>query len=169
MISCGNGRPKIGRVLERTNILSEAKLIRWEPMQADPAQLRDFAARYTAAWCSQDPTSVAGFYSHDGSLTVNSDVPAVGRSAITEVAQSFMTAFPDMRLVMDELLVQGDGIEYHWTLIGTNTGPGGAGHRVRISGFELWQIAADGLIASSQGHFDSSEYYRQLVCGVQER
>jgi len=137
-------------------------------MQAAPAQLRDFAVRYTAAWCSQDPTSVAGFYSRGGSLAVNNDVPAVGRNAIAEVAQSFMTAFPDMRLIMDEVLVNGDRVEYHWTLIGTNTGPGGAGHRVRISGFELWQIGADGLIASSQGHFDSSEYHRQLERGVEE-
>ena len=137
-------------------------------MQAAPGQLRDFAARYTAAWCSQDPTSVAGFYSCGGSLTVNKDVPAVGRNAIAEVAQSFMTAFPDMRLIMDEVLMQGDRVEYHWTLIGTNTGPGGAGHRVRISGFELWQIGAGGLIASSQGHFDSSEYQRQLERGVEE-
>jgi predicted ester cyclase len=137
-------------------------------MQADPAKLRDFAVRYTTAWCSQDPTSVAEFYSPDGSLTVNDDPPAVGRSAITEVAQSFMTAFPDIRLVMDKVLVQGDRTEYHWSLIGTNTGPGGTGHRVRISGFELWQLGADGLIASSQGHFDSSEYHRQLERGVQE-
>jgi hypothetical protein len=119
-------------------------------MRGDPAKLREFAARYTAAWCSQDPGRVAGFYSPGGSLTVNNDPPAVGRSAITEVAQSFMTAFPDMRLVMDKVLVQGDRTEYHWTLTGTNTGPGGAGHRVRISGFELWQIGADGLIASSR-------------------
>src|SRR5580704_7216284 len=136
-------------------------------MRGDPAKLREFAARYTAAWCSQDPGRVAGFYSPGGSLTVNNDPPAVGRSAITEVAQSFMTAFPDMRLVMDKVLVQGDRTEYHWTLTGTNTRPGGAGHRVRISGFELWQIGADGLIASSQGHFDSSEYHRQLERGVQ--
>jgi SnoaL-like domain len=149
-------------------ILSDARLIRWEPMQANPAQLRDFAAHYTAAWCSQDPARVAGFYSPGGSLAVNNDLPAVGRSAITEVAQSFMTAFPDMRLVMDKVLVRRDRVEYHWTLIGTNTGPGGAGHRVRISGFELWQIGADGLIASSQGHFHSSKYHRQLVRGVQE-
>lgn len=81
---------------------------------------------------------MAGFYSPSGALTVNKDVPAVGRSAITEVAQSFMTAFPDMRLVMDEVLVQGARIEYHWTLTGTNTGPGGTRHRVRISGFEVW-------------------------------
>jgi uncharacterized protein (TIGR02246 family) len=135
-------------------------------MQED--QLFDFAERYTAAWCSQDAASVATFYSADGSLTVNDSAPAVGRHAITEVAQSFMTAFPDMRVVMDEVLVRGDRAEYHWTLIGTNTGPGGTGHRVRISGFELWRIGADGLIASSQGHFDSSEYHRQLERGVRE-
>jgi len=79
-----------------------------------------------------------------------------------------MATLPDMRLVMDGAREQGDGIECHWTLIGTDTGPGGSGQRVRIRGFEVWQIATDGLIASSQGHFDSSEYHRQLASGVQE-
>jgi len=137
-------------------------------MQVDPAKLHDFAARYTAAWCSQNPTSVAAFYSVEGSLTVNGGAPAVGRDAIMEVARSFMTAFPDMRVVMGNLIMKNDRTEYHWTLIGTNTGPGGTGHRVRISGFELWQIGPDGLIASSQGHFDASEYQRQLEHGVQD-
>jgi predicted ester cyclase len=137
-------------------------------MQVDPAKLHDFAARYTAAWCSQDPTSVAAFYSVEGSLTVNGGAPAVGRDAIMEVARSFMTAFPDMRVIMGNLIMKNDRTEYHWTLIGTNTGPGGTGHRVRISGFELWQIGPDGLIASSQGHFDASEYQRQLEHGVQD-
>ena len=80
-----------------------------------------------------------------------------------------MTTFPDMQVVMDEVLVQVDGAEYHWTLIGTNTGPGGNGHRVRISGFERWQIGTDELIASSQGHFDALDYRHQLEHGVQER
>ena len=77
-----------------------------------------------------------------------------------------MTAFPDMQVIMDKLVLEGDRAKYHWTLIGTNTGPGGTGHRVRISGFELWQIGADGLIASSQGHFDAAEYRRQLQQGL---
>ena len=81
----------------------------------------DFAGRYAAAWCSQDPTSVAGFYSPGGLLSVNNDVPAVGRSAITEVAQSFMTAFPGYAVMMDEVLVHRYRIAYHWTLIGTYT------------------------------------------------
>jgi predicted ester cyclase len=128
--------------------------------------LLDFAQRYTAAWCSQDAASVAAFFSTDGSLSVNDNPPAVGRPAITAVAQSFMTAFPDLRVTMDQLLARDDRTEYHWTLTGANTGPGGTGHRVRISGHELWQIGSDGLIASSEGHFDNSEYQHQLQHGL---
>ncbi len=40
-----------------------------------------------------------------------------------------MIAFPDMRVVMDEVLARGDRAEYDWTLIGTNSGPGGTGQR----------------------------------------
>ena len=135
-------------------------------MQTDPVTLQDFATRYTAAWCSQDPARVAAFFSPGASLTVNEGAPAVGRSEITELARSFMTTFPDLKVVMDGLLLQEDGAEYHWTLSGTNTGPGGTGHRVRVSGCEKWRMGADGLIASSQGHFDAVEYRRQLEHGV---
>ncbi len=111
---------------------------------------------------------MAAFYSPDGSLCVNGGAPAVGRGAIAEVARGFMTAFPDMEVLMDGVLVQGDRAVYRWTLLGTNTGPGGTGQRVRISGFEVWQIGADGLIAESRGHFDSAAYQRQLERGVKD-
>jgi hypothetical protein len=85
--------------------------------------------RYTAAWCSQNPALVAAFYSNEGSLRVNDDPPAVGRQA--QVAQSFMSAFPDLCVVMDDLRIE-DEVEYHWTLFGTPGAPGGTGHGVRI-------------------------------------
>ncbi len=128
----------------------------------DEHSIRNLAEGYTAAWCSQNPARVAAFYDETGSLSVNEDAPAVGREAITQVAQGFMTAFPDMRVAMDNLHLQDDGVIYHWTLTGTNTGPGGTGRAVNISGFEVWEIGANGLIASSQGHFDNDEYRRQL-------
>jgi nuclear transport factor 2 (NTF2) superfamily protein len=131
-------------------------------------QLLDFARRCTSAWCSQDAASVAAWYSPNGSLSVNDDALAQGRTAITELAQSFMTALPDLRMVMDDLIVNGDRLGYHWILAGTYTGPGGTGHRVRISGFELWPMGADGLIASSLGHFDAAEHRRQLERGAEE-
>ena len=109
--------------------------------------LMDLAQRYTAAWCSQDPIRVAALYSPNGSLRVNSDHPAVGRNAISDVARGFMTAFPDLEIRMEDLLVRNSRIIYRWSLNGTNTGPGGSGQRVRIHGFEAWKIDADGLIA----------------------
>ena len=93
----------------------------------------------------------------------------MGRSAIAAVAQAFMTAFPDMKIFMDELFVEEERTFYHWTLTGTNTGPGGKGKRVRISGFEEWRMDADGLIAESRGHFDQAEYQRQLEYGIGNR
>jgi len=124
--------------------------------------LRDFATRYTAAWCSQDPARVASFFSPNGSLQVNDSAPAVGRAAITDVARGFMTALPDMQVLMDDVSGDGRTAIYRWTLAGTNTGPGGTGRTVRVSGFEEWRLDADGLIAESLGHFDSAEYQRQL-------
>jgi uncharacterized protein (TIGR02246 family) len=135
-------------------------------MTPDPDRLRDFAQRYTTAWCSQDPASVAEHFALEGSLTINGGTPAVGRAAITEAVRSFMTALPDLEVVMDTLVDKDGGIEYHWTLNGTNTGPGGTGHRLRISGFEEWTIDDDGLIAESQGHYDQAEYDRQVEHGV---
>ena len=46
-------------------------------MKPDSSQLRDFAMRYTAAWCSRDANSVAAFYSPGGSLSVNGGAPAI--------------------------------------------------------------------------------------------
>jgi uncharacterized protein (TIGR02246 family) len=132
----------------------------------DHDHLRGFAERYTAAWCSRDPERVAAHYAPDGSLTINDGEPSVGGAAITGAARSFMDAFPDMQVLMDDVRVDGDRTEYHWTLVGTNTGPGGMGKNVRISGFEEWTIGDDGLIAASLGHFDEAEYERQLEHGA---
>lgn len=109
--------------------------------------------------------SVASFYSPNGSLAINGGTPAVGRSAIAEAAQGFITAFPDLQVLMDDLIIQGERAEYHWTLVGTNTGPGGTGHRVRISGFEAWKIGPGHLIIDSRGTFDNAKYQRQLAHG----
>src|SRR6476661_5683527 len=106
--------------------------------------LAKLAERYASAWCSQKPDNVSAFYAENGSLSVNGGAPAIGREAIAEVAQGFMRDFPDMVVTMDGVSRDPEGTKFQWTLIGTNTGPGGTGNRVRISGYELWQIGNDG-------------------------
>jgi len=129
-------------------------------------ELAEFARRYAKAWCSQDPDSVAAFFAERGSISINNGPAAVGRAAIAKEAQAFMTTFPDMVVTMDKFVREEQGTKFHWTLTGTNSGPGGTGKSLRISGYELWQFDNAGLIENSKGHFDSAEYERQLKRGM---
>jgi uncharacterized protein (TIGR02246 family) len=129
----------------------------------DAGRMKDFGTGYTAAWCSRNAENVAAFFAEGGSLTINDGVSSVGRAAIAAAAQSFMSAFPDMVVTMDGIKLRGERAVYHWTLTGTNTGPGATGNAVRISGYEEWTVGADGLIAESKGYFDESDYQRQLA------
>ena len=124
--------------------------------------LNGIATRYAAAWSGQSPDALASFYAEHGSLTVNAGAPAVGRSAIAATAEAFMTAFPDMVVKMDSVSQEGGHVVFRWTWTGTNTGPGGTGRPVRISGYEEWTLDAVGLIVESKGHYDEAEYRRQL-------
>jgi hypothetical protein len=124
--------------------------------------LTEFANRYTAAWCSQDAVSVASFFEEAGSLKINEGVPAIGRAAIADAVQGFMTAFPDLVISMDSVENSGADFIYRWTLNGSHSGPGGTGKFVRISGFEQWRFGANSLVAESKGHFDAEDYQRQL-------
>ena len=126
------------------------------------SELVDFATRYAAAWSGQNADELASFYAEDGTLAVNDGAPAVGRAAIAATARGFMDAFPDMVVTMDTVSRDGNRAVFHWTWTGTNTGPGGTGRRVRISGYEEWTLTAAGLIRSSEGHYDEAEYRRQV-------
>lgn len=133
-------------------------------MALDQDGVRDFARSYTEAWCSHDPARVAGHFAPGGTIAINGGEP----TEITEVARSFMDAFPDIEVFMDDVVFTDDTVEYHWTFTGTNTGPGGTGKWVRISGHEEWTFGDDGLVAESRGNYDQAEYDRQLAEGAPE-
>jgi hypothetical protein len=132
----------------------------------DMDEWNSFGKKYAQAWSSQKPEEVSKFFAPDGSLTVNDGDPAIGTESITNVAKGFMDAFPDMIVTMDSLVTKSNKTEFYWTLIGTNTGAGGTGNKVRISGFEQWIFNEEGLVQESIGSFDAEEYNRQLNEGA---
>jgi hypothetical protein len=125
----------------------------------DRQQIEQLAREYTQAWCSRDPRGVAAHYAPGGTIAINGGEPA----PIANVADSFIEAFPDIEVFMDDLVVSDDVVEYHWTFTGTSAE---TGKSVRIPGFEEWAIGPDGLIARSRGHYDQAEYDRQLREGA---
>jgi len=128
-------------------------------MSLNQERVRDFARSYTEAWCSHDPARVATHYTRGATIRING-----GES--TEIAGSFMAAFPDIQVFMDDVVFKDEAVDYHWTFTGTNTGPGGTGKWVRISGFEEWTFGNDGLVVGSRGNYDQAEYDRQLEHGA---
>jgi steroid delta-isomerase-like uncharacterized protein len=129
----------------------------------DQATLSDFATRYAAAWSGGDPEALASFYTEEGSLTVNDGAPSRGREAIATTAGAFMEAFPDMVVTVDSVNLENSHAIFRWTWTGTNSGPGGTGNAVAISGYEVWTLSGDGLIRESKGHYDEAEYQRQIT------
>ncbi|HUI61454.1 MAG TPA: nuclear transport factor 2 family protein [Steroidobacteraceae bacterium] len=126
------------------------------------SNLPGFAGRYAEAWSRHAAAEVAAFYAESGSLAINDGQPARGRRAIEAAAQSFMTAYPDLIVTFDRLEPRGSRVLFHWTFTGTNTGPNGTGARVRISGYEDWNLGPDGLIADSLGHYDAADWDLQV-------
>lgn len=131
-------------------------------MADDHARLHDFARRYAKAWGSHDPAEVASYYAPAGTIAINGGP----RTPIVDAANGFISAFPDIQVHMDELIFRDETVEFHWTFTGTNTGPGGSGKSVRISGREEWTFGEDGLVSASDGHYDQAEYDRQLEQGA---
>jgi nuclear transport factor 2 (NTF2) superfamily protein len=129
-------------------------------MAHDAKQIEQLARAYTEAWCSRDPAQVASHYVPGGAIAINGG----NATAINEVAEAFIAAFPDIEVFMDDLVLREDNVvEYRWTFTGTSAE---TGNSVRVPGYEEWTITPDGLIAESRGHYDQAEYDRQLQHGI---
>lgn len=132
------------------------------PDEQKRLHMETFARSYAQAWSGIRPRFVAMYYEEDGVLQVNEGKPAEGRTQIAEVVQGFMRDLPDRVVRYDSLVSKPAGTEFHWTLIATNSGPGGTGNKVEVSGYELWQMGDNGRILRSHGHFPTAAYNRQL-------
>lgn len=139
-----------------------------QPEEKRKFDLNIFAQGYAQAWGSKRPEFIVMFFEEDGSLQVNEGDPATGRTALSNVAQSFIAKFPDMNVRFDSLAYKTKGVEFHWTLTGTDADPNGNGHKVKVSGFEFWTMSEGNLIKDSKGNFPSEEYNRQLKFGIDQ-
>lgn len=135
-------------------------------MPITPTDIISMAERYAEAWSSHSPEAVASFYEEDGRITINDGETTVGRAAIADVVNSFYAEFPDLVVRMDKVRTAGNHAVFLWTLEGTNSGPGGTGNRVKISGWEAWHLSDDIRVIASDGRFDAAEYERQIQEGI---
>jgi uncharacterized protein (TIGR02246 family) len=124
----------------------------------DAAQVEVIAAAYTAAWNTGRPEAVAEFFASDGCIIINGGPPWTGRAGVAEMAAGFFADVPDLSLSCDRVRVAGDHVAYLWTFTGTHAS---TQNRLRVVGWEEWDLDAEGLVALSRGWFDADDYSRQ--------
>ncbi len=75
------------------------------------------------AWNSHDIDDVVQFFSDDyEGIDVGLSSPQRGQDGIRESISRYLTAFPDMRIALDETVIQGDRVAMVWTFRGTHLG-----------------------------------------------
>jgi uncharacterized protein (TIGR02246 family) len=120
--------------------------------------LNTLAAAYTAAWNTGNPASVAAFFASDGEIAINRGPVWQGRDGVAAMAAGFYADIPDLCLACDDVRRAGDHAVYCWTFTGTFAANG---KRVKVAGWEEWDLDPAGLIVRSRGWFDAEAYARQ--------
>lgn len=127
--------------------------------QGKEMSIENMARAYADAWSSGDPDTVVSFYREDGKITINRGDPIEGRAALREMVAGFYGEFPGLSVRLDHLRVAGNHVLFGWVLEGKHAE---TGNRVRVPGWEEWDLDDNNKVISSQGWFDAQEYDRQI-------
>lgn len=128
-------------------------------MSFDTAKLDDLAVRYTDAWNSRVPENVAAFHVQGSQFSINRGDPWIDHEGITAMAAGFYADVPDLVLENDGIRSAGNHVVFLWTFIGHHAE---TGNRVKVSGWEEWELDEDLKVKSSLGWFDADDYQRQV-------
>jgi steroid delta-isomerase-like uncharacterized protein len=125
-----------------------------------------FADVVNQAWNSHDPESVLRLYSPD---YVGDDVGHAsllhGQEGLRALLKTYWKAFPDLRFVCKDCIIQDSRLVTVWVAQGTHQGTilniPPTGHRVEVKGMSIIDVK-DGLIIRGQSIWDMAGMLRHM-------
>ena len=91
--------------------------------------------------------------------------PNLSLGGFKEMMSGLLSAFPDLRLTVEDQIVAGDKVATRWVAEGTNSGPFGpvpaTGRRIRIGGLILDRVI-DGKVVERWEQWDQMAMMQQL-------
>jgi len=122
--------------------------------------------RQARAWNAHDPAAVAACYAPNATEYDAGGETAVGRDAIAARAKQYIDAFPDMRLEIVSIGVEGNTYTWQWKALGTNSGSLAGipptNRKVVVEGCSVGKVGDDGLIGSETDYWNEASMMRQL-------
>jgi len=128
-------------------------------------QYKEIVRRWVEeGWNTGNLALVDEMYAADYVLHGNGENTS-GREAFKQFVVAYRTAFPDMHLTIEEMIVEGDHVVWRFTARGTHAGPlpglPPTGRSMTITGIILTRFAG-GLWAEDYGNWDMLGMLQQL-------
>jgi steroid delta-isomerase-like uncharacterized protein len=128
-------------------------------------EVNAFLHRRERAWIDRDPAALADGHAPDGVVESPTHGTISGREAIRGVYATWFEAFPDLKFVHDDVVVEEDRVAVFFTSTGTNLKPFGSvpasGRHMVIRGVFLMKFR-DGVIVHEKRYYDSTSLLVQL-------
>jgi len=105
-------------------------------------RLARLAAGLTAAWNARDPQAVAALCAEDyEGENVGEATPHYGPAGMAASVATYLTAFPDLRFTVDDVVIEGERVVQVWRAHATHRGPllniPASGRPVQVRGSSL--------------------------------
>lgn len=126
---------------------------------------RKVVQRLVDAINSSDDQALTDLLAEDFVDRTPNPLQGTGRDAFVAKIRQLRAAFPDLRLRVDQVVVEGGLVSFLWTLTGTNDGPFAdrdpTGIPVEFAGMNLERLS-DGSIAEHWSIHDALSLFHQL-------
>jgi steroid delta-isomerase-like uncharacterized protein len=138
-----------------------------EPAPATASKF-DYRKYIDSVYNAHNPDAVDQFFAED--VVVHSVAPDVeggkGTEYLKQLARTLITAFPDVKLTVEELVQEGDRIAARVTVEGTHKGEFAGikptGRSVKVANFAIYRVK-DGKIAEMWSLVDTTQLRVQLT------
>jgi steroid delta-isomerase-like uncharacterized protein len=123
-------------------------------------------ARREESWGRRDAAALARDYAENAVAESPMQGRITGRERIESVFENWFTAFPDLRMVTRDLLVDDHRVVHVYHVTGTQSAPfegvPATGRRIEFKGVWLYSLTPDGRIQADERLYDVTNLLVQL-------
>jgi steroid delta-isomerase-like uncharacterized protein len=134
-------------------------------MKPDPSkELKPLVDKYVEVWNNGNLGDLDAIINSTYAYHSNQSPDANGLEGLKKVISSFRTSFPDVKIVLGDVIYSDNIASCKWNLTGTNTGPGEfppTGKPVKQWGISIINFA-NGKISSEWVAYDNQSFMEQL-------
>jgi steroid delta-isomerase-like uncharacterized protein len=135
-----------------------------QPKPVGSQQLKSIADKYVEVWNNGNLEALDAILDPHYVRRVNLIPDVEGVDGIKKVISGFRTAYPDLKLVLEDEVYSENKAAARWSFTGTNTGPGEmppTGKSVKVWGVSILHFA-NGKLTGEWVAYDNKSFMEQL-------